>query len=112
MMRPVKLLCTAAVIATCAGAAAGQTTFKARFAYDVNATPEANYAAFESIARRACRMDLLEAGSLQDKQRMETDCTSRLMADAVAATHNVKLAAVHAERTGGANADQDFAALK
>lgn len=112
MTRAVKILCLAVTVAMCAGAAAAQSTFKASFTYDEAATVEANYAAFESIARRACRTNIREAGSVANKRQIESDCGQRLMANAVATTHNADLTALYAERTHAQSAGGALAALK
>lgn len=112
MIHPSKIALAFAVAAALSGTAAAQNTFKARFAYDVNATPEANYAAFEAIARRACRTDIREAGNVANKQQIEADCSARLMAKAVATTQNADLTALHAERLHAQSAGSALAALK
>ncbi len=112
MIRTSKFAIAFAGAAALAGAAVAQTTVKASFTYDESATVEANYAAFESTARRACRTDIREAGSVANKQQIESDCGARLMANAVATTHNAELTALYAERTHPPSAGEVLAALK
>lgn len=83
-----------------AGGALAEGQFTAKFRHDAALTTEANYAAFERVARKACAVDLREAGGVARKMRAESECQKVLMASAIAAIGKRDLAALHALRTG------------
>lgn len=82
------------------GAASAQATLQARFHNNPQVSTEENYASFERIARKACAVDIMEAGGIAAKTRIERECTARLLVDAVKATNDAALSGLHAQRTG------------
>ncbi len=84
-----------------AGAASAETTAPAEFTYTPTAPVETTYAAFETTAKKACRINVSDAGSLRMKTRIESTCRTQLLADAIKATNLQPLIAYHTERTNG-----------
>jgi hypothetical protein len=82
------------------GVASADPTFTAKFRYDNSQTAEANYTSFERTAKRECRVDIRMVGGLASKTRIEADCEKRLLADAIAASGQTGMIALHAARTG------------
>jgi hypothetical protein len=87
-------------LALCGTALAETSTFKANFTFSKKLSTEANYANYERTAVKACRVDVRIVGGLANKTKIEADCKARLMADAVAASGNPNMIALHATRTG------------
>jgi hypothetical protein len=74
--------------------AASADTFKATFKYDASISVQANYEAFQRIARKACAVSPKEVG-LGAKAKIESDCNARLMNDAVSAVGVAQLSELH-----------------
>jgi hypothetical protein len=91
---------TLSCFALCGTAFAERATFKADFSFNKAISVEANYANFERTASKQCRVDVREAGGVGGKAKIEADCKTRLLADAVAASGKADLIALHAQRTG------------
>lgn len=83
-----------------AGSASAQSRFQAAFYLNPNLSAEENYASFEKIARKACSVNIKEAGGILNKARQERPCISRLLADAVKATNDLGISRVHALQNG------------
>lgn len=82
------------------GTAAAETTFQVEFKHNPRAPAEDNYVSFERTARKACAVDIKEAGGVLNKKQLERACSARLMNDMVDATNDLAISALHAERTG------------
>lgn len=97
----IRHLIAASTLFVLAGAASSQTPFPAEFTYKPSAPVEMTYAAFEITAKKACRINISDAGSLRLKTRIEKTCRTQLVADAIEATNHQPLIAYHVERTNG-----------
>jgi hypothetical protein len=75
-------------------------SFEATFSFNKALSVEANYASFERSAAKKCRVDVKEAGGVVNKRKIEADCTKRLLADAITASGQADMVALHAQRTG------------
>jgi hypothetical protein len=95
-----KLIAIALTGLALSGTALADNSFKARFAYDGKSSVEQNYARFQKVAKKACITDTKEAGGVANKMRIEADCTARLLHDAVEASGQADLAALHNQQTG------------
>lgn len=91
----IKSILAAVAALAVAGAATAEGEFETEFTYDPTASVETTYDAFQSQAKRACRIDLRRAGSLGVKMAMEAACQEALMDNAVRATGNGVLIALH-----------------
>ncbi|MEL6244045.1 MAG: hypothetical protein AAFQ21_06345 [Pseudomonadota bacterium] len=92
----IKSILTAAVAAFAfAGAASAEGEFDVSFTYDPAASAEVTYDAFQSQAKRACRIDLRRVGSIAMKTKLERACQQSLVDSVVSATRDASLIALH-----------------
>lgn len=92
---------TLSALALCGTAFADKASFKANFTFNKALSIEENYAKFERTAAKACAVDVKQVGGVANKSRIEADCKTRLMSDAIAASGKSDMIALHAQRTGG-----------
>lgn len=93
-----------AALAVCSialsGAGFAEDRFQVKFRVEANLSTEANYAAFERTAAKACAVDRRHVSAATYRKRIEADCEKRLMSDAIAAIGKKDLTALHQARTG------------
>jgi hypothetical protein len=91
---------TLSAFALCGAAFAEKDTFKADFSFNKALSVEQNYANYERTAVKACRVDARMVGGLSAKVKIEADCKTRLLADAIAKSGKADMIALHTARTG------------
>jgi hypothetical protein len=99
MTRIPSALAVLAIAAALSSVASAQS-FAARFAYKADLSVGQNYAAYQRIAQKACRSDVRNTGGLANQRTIQEECTSKLLTDAVAASGQAELVALHKQQIG------------